>query len=49
MGKLFKIGPVVMEIEALKVGENRDFPKISHPGGAYIVDFIDILSTAEKS
>ena len=44
MGKLFKIGPVVMEIEALKVAKNREISEISHPGGAYIKDHIVILS-----
>ena len=28
MGELFKIGPVVMKIQGLKVAENHDFPKI---------------------
>ena len=44
MGKLFEIGPIVMEIRALKVEKNRDFSEISHPGGAHIMDYIDILS-----
>ena len=33
MGKLFRIGPVVMEIQALKVEKNRDFPEIFPPEG----------------
>ena len=33
MGKLFRIGPVVMEIQALKVEKNLDFPEIFPPGG----------------
>ena len=44
MGKLFKIGSVVMEIQALKVGENRDFPENFHPGAHNSMDNIDILS-----
>ena len=42
MGKLFEIGPVVMEIEALKVEKNRDFSWNPHPGDTYSIDIISI-------